>query len=304
MRNTLNRPYDTYSHSPPRANARLPKKKRHLIRNLFQLVLLVVAAVFAFKLFIAPSHSKAHSSDTPAVVKPEAIDGTALGSQLNQLINQSSLEVGVSITDLSTNTNYDYGLHSTGYVAASTTKLVSAALYLHDVEQGQASLNDPMGDSTASDELKQMIVVSDNDAWVDFNDYLGHPALLQYAQSLSISDYNPDDNTITADSLALLLTKLYQGKLLNSSHTQLLLSYMSQADYTQYIEAAVPSGVKFYHKAGYLDDRAMDAAIIDNGKHSYVLVIFTKDPSGAYDQDAGQQAFHSITTATLSAFAN
>jgi hypothetical protein len=33
-----------------------------------------------------------------------------------------------------------------------------------------------------------------------------------------------------------------------------------------------------------------------------VLVILTKDPSGTYDQTAGQQAFRGITAATLTAF--
>jgi beta-lactamase class A len=236
--------------------------------------------------------------------KPTPINQTALASGINQTINSSSLEIGVSIIDLTNNKRYDYGLGDTEYIAASTTKLLSASLFLHDVEQGQASLSQPLGDSTAQAEMQRMIVISDDTAWEDFNDLLGHPALLQYAQSLGMNSYDPDNNYITSDDLALLLANLYQGKLLNSQHTQLLLSYMAKADYTQYIGGVIPSGVKFYHKIGYLDDRVMDAAIIDNGKHPYVLVIFTKDPSGSYDQTAGEQAFHNITSVTLSAFAH
>ena len=227
-----------------------------------------------------------------------------MASQINQVINNSSLEVGVSIIDLTNDQRYDYGLGDTEYIAASTTKLLSAGLFLHDVEAGQYSLNQSLNDSTAQAELQKMIVVSDDDAWLAFNDLLGHPALLQYAQSLGMTSYDPDNNTITSDDLALLLARLYQGKLLNSQHTNLLLGYMAQADYTQYIGSAIPQGVKFYHKVGYLDDRVMDAAIIDNGKHPYALVIFTKDPSGDdYDQTTGQQVFHDITAPTISVFA-
>jgi len=224
--------------------------------------------------------------------------------RINQIITGSGLEIGVSITDITNGTQYQYGLSSTDYEAASTTKLLSAVLFLHDAEKRQASLNQPLGDSTAQTEMQKMIVISDDDAWVAFNGLLGHPALLQYARSLGMKDYDPDNNTISSDDLALLLTRLYQRKLLNTQHTNLLLAYMARADYPQYIGGAVPAGVKFYHKIGYLDDRIMDAAIIDNGHHPYALVVFTKDPSGAgYDQAAGQQVFHDITTATLTAFA-
>lgn len=250
---------------------------------------------------------KVHGAGLTSIMlasKPAPVNQTLLAAQINKVINSSSLEIGVSIIDTTNNTHYNYGLGSTDYIAASTTKLLSATLFLHDVEQGQYNLSDPLGDSSAQDELQKMIIDSDNDAWTDFNDLLGHPSLLQYAKTIGMNSYNPDANTIASDDLASLLNRLYQGKLLNSQHTKLLLSYMKQADYTQYIVAAIPSSVQVYHKAGYLDDRAMDAAIIDNGKHPYVLVIFTKDPSGTgYDQTAGQQAFHDITSATLPVFA-
>ena len=267
----------------------------------------VLAAGAAKTLWPSPD-SKVHGAGllaaTASAKKPAAIDSAILTNQVNQAINNNSgLEIGVSIIDLTDNARYDYGLGDTEYIAASTTKLLSAALFLHDVEAGRASLGQTLGDSTARYEMQKMIVISDDDAWVAFNNLLGHPALLAYARSLGMSSYDPDNNTITSDDLALLLADLYRGKLLNSQHTTLLLSYMAKADYTQYIGGVIPNGVKFYHKVGFLDDRVMDAAIIDNGNHPYVLVIFTKDPSGAYDQSAGLQAFHDITKATLNAFA-
>jgi len=286
-----------------------PKPNRKIKRGITLVSVLVVAILAALVVKELPPslQAKVHLSALSAAALPRKqvpVNRVVLATQINKVINSSSLEIGVSIIDTTTNTHYDYGLGSTDYIAASTTKLLSAALFLHDVERGQDNLNDPLGDSTAQDELQQMIVDSDNDAWTDFNDLLGHPALLQYAQGIGMNTYSPDNNTISSDDLALLLDRLYQGKLLNSQHTKLLLSYMKQADYTQYILAAIPNSVQVYHKAGYLDDRAMDAAIIDNGKHPYVLVIFTKDSSGnGYDQTAGQQAFHDITTATLTAFA-
>jgi beta-lactamase class A len=284
-----------------------PHRKTKLVITLLSVVVVAAVMSWATETLLPPLQSKAHGAALAGVVparKPTPVNRTLLATQINKAINNSSLEIGVSIIDATSDTHYNYGLGSTDYIAASTTKLLSATLFLRDVEQSQYKLGDPLGDSSAQNELQKMIIDSDNDAWTDFNDLLGHPALLQYAHGLGMNTYNPDTNTIASDDLALLLDRLYQGKLLNGQDTKLLLSYMKQADYTQYILAAIPNGVQVYHKAGYLDDRAMDAAIIDNGKHPYVLVIFTKDPSGnGYDQAAGQQAFHDITTATLTAFA-
>lgn len=281
------------------------KRKRGLVLAYFFIT--IALTVVAAKTLLPALQSKAHGASLSAsvLVRRPPINETPMASQINQIIAGSSLEIGVSIIDISNDKHYQYGLGSTDYEAASTTKLLSAALFLHNVEQGQASLGQPLGDATAQTEMQKMIVISDDDAWVAFNGLLGHPALLQYARSLGMNSYDPDNNVISSDDLALLLTRLYQHKLLNTQHTNLLLAYMAKADYPQYIGGAVPAGVKFYHKIGYLDDRIMDAAIIDNGRHPYALVIFTKDPSGTgYDQTAGQQVFHDITNATLTAFSN
>jgi beta-lactamase class A len=292
-----------YSPSDPKPKPRRRAKRGIALTAAF---VIVVLGSLAAKSLLPSLQAKAHGASLSAlqlVKKPAPVNQALIASQINRIIGNSSLEVGVSVIDLTDNQRYDYGLGDTEYIAASTTKLLSASLFLHDVEQGQYNLGQSLDDTTAQTEMQKMIVVSDDDAWVAFNDLLGHPALLQYAQSLGMNSYDPDNNTITSDDLALLLARLYQGKLLDSQHTNLLLGYMAKADYTQYIGSAIPQGTKFYHKVGYLDDRVMDAAIIDNGKHPYVLVIFTKDPSGvSYDQGAGQQAFHDITAATLSAF--
>jgi beta-lactamase class A len=272
-----------------------------------KVIALLILIIFIARSFLSLQSKIKSVSASPKVAAkaPAAINQTLMTSQINQVISGSNLEIGVSVIDITTGVRYDYGLGDTQYIAASTTKLLSAALFLHDVEQGQASLNQPLGCSTAQTEMRKMIKISDDNAWLDFNTLLGHPALNAYAQSLGMNSYDPDNNTITPDDLALLLARLYQGKLLHSQHTSLLLGYMSNADYPQYIGGVIPSGVKFYHKIGYLNDRIMDAAIIDNGKRPYVLVIFTKNPSGAYyNQSTGQQVFHSITTTTLNTFSS
>jgi beta-lactamase class A len=299
--------YRGYTPSYPTQKLK-PRKRAKRSVMLASIFMAVFIGTVVWKTFSPSPESKVHGAALATITaskKLPEINQAALTAQINQTIASSpGLEIGVSIIDLTNNARYDYGLGDTEYIAASTTKLLSASLFLHDVEAGQASLSQPLGSSTAQAEMQRMIVISDDTAWEDFNNLLGQPALLQYAHSLGMNSYDPDNNKITSDDLALLLARLYQGKLLNRQHTSLLLGYMGNADYTQYIGAVIPSGVKFYHKIGFLDDRVMDAAIIDNGKHPYVLVIFTKDPSDSYDQTAGLEVFHSITTTTLNTFAN
>jgi hypothetical protein len=72
--------------------------------------------------------------------------------------------------------------------------------------------------------------------------------------------------------------------------------------YVYYIKACVLiTDVVLCINCGRLDDRVRDAAIIDGGKHPYVLVFFTKDMSGDYDADVGHRVFADITKATTKA---
>jgi beta-lactamase class A len=225
-----------------------------------------------------------------------------MSARINKTIaDNPGMEISVAIQDLNTGKTYHYGLNDP-FIAASISKIITAAMFLHQVEIGSDSLDETIGGGTAQYQLQQLIEQSDNTAWLDFNDLLTHNGLQAYARSIGISDYDSDQNTLTVDDISLLLGKLYKNQLLSPAHTKLLLSYMHSANEAEFIVASVPSGVQVYHKAGWLDDRVHDAAIIDNGKHPYALVVFTKDDSGTYDSAAGHQIFSDITGATTETF--
>lgn len=239
------------------------------------------------------------SAEADAYVAP---DTTLMSEQINAIITaHPELQIGVSVVNLKNNQAVNYGV-AEPFEAASTGKLITAVLFMHRVEQGQDSLSETLGGLRASTQLQKMIVDSDNTAWKVLNDHLSHAELKQYASEIGINSYSPDKNTISVSDEALLLSKLYQKKLLNPGHTTTLLGYMKNAEGGNYISKAVPSGVTLYHKAGWLDDRAHDVAIIDDGKQPYVLAIFTKANSGMYDFTAGPQIFQQITSSTTQVF--
>lgn len=232
------------------------------------------------------------------VILPKAENIDSMSNKINNIIaSHRQMQVAVSVVTLNDSAKHTYGV-TNGFLAASTAKLISACVFLHQVEQGSRSLDDTINGKTADVQIKQMIELSDNTAWVNINTELTHPTMKQWADGIGLVGYDVEKNILTADDIALLLSKLYKGELLNKQHTQLLLSYMQDANETQYIVSGVPTGVKVYHKAGWLDDRINDAAIIDDGKMPYVLVIYSKANSGTYDTSVGQEMFKQITSAT------
>ncbi|MGH7157333.1 MAG: serine hydrolase [Candidatus Saccharimonadales bacterium] len=296
-----------YYYHQPRPSYKPPYRRFSGLRR--GLSFLVVLAVFFFGYHLIRGltiHQHVLGANKVSASAPPVLSfnqNAQMASQINSVIQaHPDMDIGVAIEDLNNDHIYTYGL-TDPFIAASVGKLITATLFLHEVEAGQQPMNQQLSYGTAAYELQQMIEQSDNTAWNDLNTLLTHTVLLNYASQIGMSNYDPDQNTLTAKDIVTLLGKLYKGELLNSAHTNLLLSYMHDANFDTYIPASIPTGVKVYHKAGWLDDRVHDSAIIDNGKHPYVLVIFTKmDDGSSYDANEGHQVFAGITTATVNAF--
>lgn len=248
----------------------------------------------------------AQTHEVEAAPKPEPVkqlNFTTMNAAIDSEIGKYPyMDIGVAVVDIKTGDSQTYGVENP-FVAASTAKLLTAIAFLHDVEEGTATLSQQVGARSAEEALQAMIIDSDNAAWNDFNNsVMSHAQLAAFATKIGLEQYNPDTNTITPASVAKLLSNLYQNKLLNKEHTDLLLSYMQQAKEVEFITNAVPSGVKVYHKPGYLTDRIHDATIIDDGNRPYVLVIFSKSRSTGYNAVQGEALFKQVTLATTATF--
>jgi len=297
--------YPVRSHVTELRESKKPKRTKLLF-----VIPIVILGLFVSKLLFfghtnTPDTSL-ESSVTSKPVKPDPIkelDFTEMGASINKTISENpGMDIGVSIVDCKTGRPQDYGVQKP-FVAASTAKLITALAFLYDVEHGKASLDQPIGKFTAEQALEALIVDSDNQVWDIFNNtIMNHQELAEYAGQIGLTGYNPDGNTITPASVAMLLNNLFNEKLLNAQHTRLVLSYMERAKEIDFITKVVPADTKVYHKPGFLDDRVHDAAILDNGKRPYVLVIFTKSRTVDYDSRAGEKVFADITRATLDTF--
>ena len=251
--------------------------------------------------FLLPGKSSAQSqSSRSAAISPQAL--STMGTQINNVLGANqAVDISVTVTNLKTGQSESYG-PAVAYEAASVAKLITAADLLHQTENGQQKLAETLEDgNSASYDLRQMVVMSDNSAWQSLTDQLTLDNLGAYSQSIGINDYDLNDNTLQSADIARLLQKLYNGTLLNNADTKLLLDYMKIANENGFIPPVVPQGVTVYHKAGVLDDRIHDAAIIADPNRPVSVVIFTNG-HGIGDDAARTAAIQAITKAVLAAY--
>jgi beta-lactamase class A len=249
----------------------------------------------------AKSRSGASSTvteDPQAVASAKTAFTTSVTSSVNSY-SASNLDVGVSLVDLDTGEQTSVG-ETAAFTAASTTKVLAAAAYLHQVEQGTHSLTETINGQSAQTLLQKMINVSDNDAWGDIIEAVGENNLQAYAQSIGLSSYQRDTNVITASDEAKLLNQLYNHKLANTAHTNLLLSFMQNTSNEDLIPAGLPAGSTVYHKYGYLGGELHDAAIIVYNGHRIALTIYTKSSDDSLSDYSSRTAlFHQIAAAAI-----
>ena len=277
--------------------------KQAIIHLCQGLCILAVVAAIATGAVIATKSSPgtvlAAVEDTGEAKQSEEADNqsiTELQSQLDAIVSgRGDLEISAVAMNTATNEYVSSG-ETVPFKAASITKVISAAAYLHQVEQGTTSLATIIQGSTAQSLLQRMLTNSDNTAWTAINTYLGRDVVQQYAATIGLSSYDVYDNVITATDQATLLSKLATGQLLTQSHTALLESFMQHTNNDDLIPAGAPDDAKVYHKYGYLDGYLHDSAIITYGGKTYTLVIMTKSGTGNLDDyTARTSLFHAIT---------
>lgn len=221
---------------------------------------------------------------------------------LTNIIEGTDVSTAVSVIDLANGKSVQAGLDVV-FRAASTTKVLSVAAFMHDVEEGKASLDTRISGSKARTLLERMLRDSDNEAWAAINDYIGDNQLTTYAQSLDISSYTNSNNAISASDMALLFKKLYKHELMSEANTKLILSFMQNTNNEDLIPAALPQGATVHHKFGLYEGELHDAAIISYQGYTFVLVIFTNNEKTRLDDEASRVALiHELTTAVIDGF--
>lgn len=272
----------------------------NIVRPISVCVCILIAALLAVNTSLSEGRTL-HAIQTAEFHAFKELDQGALDTSMAAIVRDNpGLNLSISITDLQTDHTSHYG-EDAEFMAASIGKLVTATLFLHEVELNTRDLNKLYGRLPASVQLEKLLVESDNQAWQLFNNDLTHDKLNTYAKDIGLKTYNASDNTVTSSDIALLLSKLASGKLLNNEHTDTLLSYLKRATMRAYLVAGTPNDATIYHKTGYLKDRMHDASIITKGDRSFVLVVFSKTV-GDYNFERSATVFQAIAKKTSEIF--
>jgi beta-lactamase class A len=253
---------------------------------LFTAVALVIVAIVVFAVVKSGPLNGATGAVPAALPEaPVAVAPDSLQDSIQSVLDENpDYRIGLAMADISGDAALTFG-DQEAFTAASTAKIITAAAFYHLVENGEASLDDPLGDYDAAFQLEAMVNESNNDSWLLLMDAVGYPQLTEYAASIGVA-YDPEENLLTPAEMALVLKQLYAGDLLNPENTAQLLGYMQDTNNEELIPAGSQAGVEVFHKFGEIGGELHDAAVLAYRGSTFVLVIYTENADGT--EDAGQ----------------
>ena len=217
-----------------------------------------------------------------------------LNHKLNTLLAQENGSWSVIVRDLSSGKELVSISPEQPYHAASLMKIITALTVFEKVEAGTFHLTQSIGNTTLRGALRSMINQSDNTAWETLNVMSGFITMQNTAETLGMTSTNVHTNHTTPADMARLLTSLYRGAVLSSSHQSLLLSWMQETETEDRIPAGTYPQTTVMHKAGTLDGFIHDVGIIE-GEKPILLVVMGSDTT----REEGTATIKKVTAHTV-----
>lgn len=227
----------------------------------------------------ANSTAPAQTAGAPAVPAHSTAD---LQKIIDNFAASNSDKWGIVVKDLSTGQMASY--HSDRQIeSASLYKLFVAQRIFQRIDLGQLDYNAQAGGGSGrsiDDCLTIMINISDNTCGRALGDILGWGA---QNQALQVEGYKQTDlstpQQTSAQDVALLLNRLYDGTLLSPNSTQKFMGLLKDQRVNNRLPQGLPAGTVIAHKTGDLDGVVHDAGIVYGPKTNYLVVV----TSGEWD---------------------
>ena len=134
-----------------------------------------------------------------------------------------------------------------------------------------------------------MITQSDNTATNLLINRLGYKALRQSFQQMGLSqtslvrkmmDFSRRDegveNWTSAGDIAILLGRIYQGRLVDGASSRRALTLLKESKYDDRIPGKLPKGTVVAHKTGLERHLCHDAGIVFTNRGDFLIVVLTK----------------------------
>ena len=223
----------------------------------------------------------------------------ALKNQINEYLNQhtnNDEDWSVYVQMVGDKKSY-VNIHSHAQQAASVIKLFVMGAVYENYEKVSATY----GKDVVDQNLREMITISSNDAWINLVNMLGNDNYEQGDQIITnwakihgyIDTSTCDDlgeNYTSVKDTAHVIYDIYHQKLPYSNE---MLALLKQQTRTTKIPAGVPDGIQTGNKTGELDDTENDVSIIYGKDHTYILSIMATNLSST---ENAQQIIRDIST--------
>ncbi len=267
------------------------RKKRRPFLRLIIILLVLFTALYAVIIFLPTITSR------PSVKPTKA--------SINMIVDSyPTYNIGISLVDIKNGENIQVGA-AQRFIAASTTKVITASLVMHEVEAGRLTLSKHINNYPISWHLEQIVNQSNDDSWIALNHYFGQKKMENYAGSIGLSSYDYEKNLLSPSDMTKLLAQLYTFKLMDAAHTRQILGYMQHTNNDDLIPAiADTSDITVYHKYGWFDNSIHDAAILVKKDTVWALAIYTKPKDDKKDATTSTDIIHSITQAVVNSLEN
>lgn len=256
--------------------------------------LVLISSILLYRHLATPSDQPVDQTAETSEPATNTASQLALSNLVESFGTLYGNTIGLMVIDKTNSTQASYNADST-FVSASLYKLFVAYGVLAQIDDGQLNMTDKLTTGSTIEEcLGLMITVSDNDCgsslgWlIDWETLDGQLAQEGYSNTiLNNYDNNGDviaDKKTTATDVALLLERLYDGELLESNSTNLLLGYLE----SQTLNYALPTGLDddliFAHKTGILDNYSHDVGILSSDSKDVIVVMMTSGWTDAYTE--------------------
>ncbi|MFZ5845712.1 MAG: serine hydrolase [Patescibacteria group bacterium] len=227
-------------------------------------------------------------------------DPEELRQKIQEAAGNSWKNYSILVEDYSS--NFTLGINEAViYTGASINKVpILAALY-YLAQKGEVNLDqtitlqekdiqdygtgsiryDPPGSTYSVKTLARLMMQkSDNTAAYLLGNYvIGIDKIQTIMQSWGLAQTDMVNNKISNRDVALLMRKIYEGKVAAPATTREMLAFLKDSDQEDRLPARLPKGVVVYHKTGNGVGLIHDVGIIEKGKLKYYLGIFTSDIS-------------------------
>lgn len=222
-------------------------------------------------------------------------------SDLEQILKEQigSYHGTVSIYVKNLDTNEYFIIHDEEIKSASLVKLYNMATVYDEMEKGNLKKDD-----TLSNNLNNMITVSDNGAYNRLLTTIGQGNVLEGTKIITkFCEDNGYKNTGCGSTLSSaesgcrpvwvftnytssrdcgrLLEQIYRGSLVSEEASEEMLDMLKHQQWRAKIPAGLPEGVVCANKTGEYGNRQHDAAIVYSDGADYILVVMTEGDSAS-----------------------